>query len=60
VINADVDEAEIVDNVFTGFDSLLKEMKFKEALKRSLWSIPLHLGEGFTIGVKGWVFTVHF
>jgi ATP-dependent DNA helicase 2 subunit 1 len=46
---------EIVDDVVTSFDNLLSEMRFREAPKRAVWSIPFHLGEKFTIGVKGYV-----
>ena len=39
----------------TRIEELLEQMRIKEVPKRSLFSIPLHLAEGFTIGVKGYV-----
>lgn len=54
VLADDSKDAEIIDDVVTSFDALLSEMRFREMPKRSLWSVPLHLGEKFTIGVKGY------
>jgi ATP-dependent DNA helicase 2 subunit 1 len=39
----------------TRINDLLSQMRFHEAPKRSLFSLPLKLAEGFTIGVKGYV-----
>jgi hypothetical protein len=39
----------------TRIDDLLSQMRFHEAPKRSLFSFPLKLAEGFAIGVKGYV-----
>lgn len=39
----------------TRIEELLQQMRIKEIPKRSLFSIPFHLAEGFTIGVKGYV-----
>ncbi|KAF9650204.1 Ku DNA-binding complex, Ku70 subunit [Thelephora ganbajun] len=38
----------------TRIEELLEQMRVKEVPKRSLFSIPFHLAEGFTIGVKGY------
>lgn len=38
----------------TRIGELLEQMRFKEVPKRALFSIPFHLAEGFTIGVKGY------
>jgi ATP-dependent DNA helicase 2 subunit 1 len=40
-------------DVITELDALLQEMKIRELAKRSIFSIPMRLAEGFTIGVKG-------
>lgn len=37
----------------TRIDDLLSQMRFHEVPKRALFSIPFHLAEGFTIGIKG-------
>ena len=37
----------------TRIDDLLSQMRFHEVPKRALFSIPLELGKGFVIGVKG-------
>lgn len=34
-------------------DDLLSQMRFHEVPKRSLFSIPFQLAQGFTIGIKG-------
>ena len=39
----------------TGIEELLEQMRIKEVPKRTLFSIPFHLFEGFTIGVRGFV-----
>ncbi|KAF8520514.1 Ku DNA-binding complex Ku70 subunit [Gautieria morchelliformis] len=41
-------------DVITELDSLVQEMKIREMAKRSIFSIPMHLADGFTIGVKGY------
>jgi len=38
----------------TRIEELLEQMRIKEVPKRTLFSIPFHLAEGFTIGVKGY------
>ncbi|KIO25056.1 hypothetical protein M407DRAFT_76204 [Tulasnella calospora MUT 4182] len=38
----------------TGFDELKEEMRIRESVKRALFSIPLQLGDGLSIGVKGY------
>jgi len=43
-----------ITDISTGFSQLLEEMKIREIPKRSLFNIPLILGEGFVIGVKGY------
>jgi len=42
-----------VANPISGFDALMEEMRIRESTKRALFSIPLHLGDGLTIGIKG-------
>ena len=44
---------EQMPDVITELDSLVQEMKIREMAKRAVFSIPMHLAEGFTIGVKG-------
>ena len=39
----------------TKIEELLQQMRIKEVPKRSFFSIPFYLAEGFTIGVKGYV-----
>jgi hypothetical protein len=39
----------------TRIEELLEQMRIKEIPKRTFFSIPFHLAEGFTIGVKGYV-----
>ena len=34
-------------------EDLLSQMRIREVPKRSLFSIPFHLANGFTIGIKG-------
>lgn len=43
----------------TRIEELLEHMRFKEVPKRTLFTIPFHLAEGFTIGVKGYVLLPH-
>ena len=40
-------------------DDLLMQMKFREMPKRTLFSIPFEIGDGFVIGVKGYVEFIH-
>ncbi|KAF9554568.1 Ku DNA-binding complex, Ku70 subunit [Agrocybe pediades] len=35
-------------------EDLLAQMRFREVPKRAIYSIPFHLANGFTIGVKGY------
>jgi len=39
----------------TRIEELLEQMRIKEVPKHTLFSIPFHLAEGFTFGVKGYV-----
>jgi len=39
----------------TRIEELLEQMRIKEVPKHTLFSIPFHLAEGFTIGVRGYV-----
>jgi ATP-dependent DNA helicase 2 subunit 1 len=39
----------------TRIEELLDQMRIKEIPKRTLFRIPFHLAEEFTIGVKGYV-----
>jgi len=39
----------------TRVEELLEQMRIKEVPKHTLFSIPFHLAEGFTIGVRGYV-----
>ena len=36
------------------------QMKFREMPKRTLFSIPFEIGEGFAIGVKGYVVFIRY
>ena len=38
----------------TKIEELLEQMRIREVPKRTLFSIPFHLAEGFTISVKGY------
>ena len=38
----------------TRIDDLLAQMRFHEVPKRAMFTSTFKLGEGFTIGVKGW------
>lgn len=46
---------EPIPDPVTGFDELKEEMRIRESVKRAQFSIPLQLGEGLSIGVKGYV-----
>ena len=41
-------------------EDLLAQMRFHEVPKRAMFSVPFQLGEGFTIGVKGFVVPITF
>jgi ATP-dependent DNA helicase 2 subunit 1 len=43
----------------TRIDDLLAQMRFHEAPKRALFSIPLTLAKGLVIGVKGSAVLLH-
>ncbi|KAG8920207.1 ATP-dependent DNA helicase II subunit 1 [Tulasnella sp. 417] len=45
---------EPIPDPVTGFDELKEEMRIRESVKRALFSIPLQLGDGLSIGVKGY------
>jgi ATP-dependent DNA helicase 2 subunit 1 len=47
-------DTQIIPNVIRGFDRLLEDIKIRETPKRALFSIPFSLGDGFTIGIKGY------
>jgi ATP-dependent DNA helicase 2 subunit 1 len=44
----------------TKIEDMLAQMRFHEVPKRSLFSIPFHIADGFTIGIKGYVTTSSF
>ena len=44
----------------TKIEDMLAQMRFHEVPKRSLFSIPLHIADGLTIGIKGYVEDVIF
>ncbi|KAG8995655.1 ATP-dependent DNA helicase II subunit 1, partial [Tulasnella sp. 427] len=46
---------EPIPDPVTGFDELTEEMRIRESVKRALFTAPLQLGDGLTIGVKGLV-----
>ncbi len=56
-----VDEDELAENAsvlpesisISRVEDLLSQMRIHEVPKRTLFSVPLQLAEGFTIGVKG-------
>lgn len=45
---------EPIPDPITGFDELKEEMRIRESVKRALFSVPLQLGDGLSIGVKGY------
>ncbi|KAG9010474.1 ATP-dependent DNA helicase II subunit 1 [Tulasnella sp. JGI-2019a] len=47
-------DIETIPDPIAGFDELKEEMRIRESVKRALFSVPLHFGEGLTIGVKGY------
>lgn len=42
-------------DIITEMESLVQEMRIRELPKRAVFSIPLHLAEDFTIGIKGYL-----
>jgi len=50
----DNEDFQIIPDVIQGFDRLLEDIKIRETPKRALFSIPFSLGDGFTIGIKGY------
>ncbi|KAF8573937.1 SPOC domain-like protein [Ramaria rubella] len=50
----DENNGEKMPDVITELDSLVQEMKIREMAKRSIFSIPMHIADGFSIGVKGY------
>lgn len=42
----------------TRIDDLMSQMRFREAPKRALFSVPFELGKDFTIGVKGFAVVI--
>lgn len=56
LVLVDISESGDIDTVpdpIAGFEELKEEMRIRESVKRALFSVPLHFGEGLTIGVKG-------
>lgn len=52
----EVNEGLLPDSISVSrIDDLLAQLRFREMPKRSLFSIPFELAEGFVIGVKGCV-----
>ncbi|KAG8886389.1 ATP-dependent DNA helicase II subunit 1 [Tulasnella sp. 331] len=47
-------DIETIPDPIAGFEELKEEMRIRESVKRALFSVPLHFGEGLTIGVKGY------
>jgi ATP-dependent DNA helicase 2 subunit 1 len=43
-----------IPTVIEGFTKFLEEMSIREAPKRSMFHITMKMGEGFSIGVKGY------
>lgn len=41
----------------TKIEDMLAQMRFHEVPKRAIFSIPFHIADGFTIGIKGYVTT---
>ena len=50
----DNEDLQLIPDVVRGFGRLLEDMKIRETPKRALFSIPFVLGDGFTIGIKGY------
>ena len=50
----DNEDLQLIPDVIQGFERLLEDIKIRETPKRALFSIPFTLGEGFTIGIKGY------
>lgn len=40
-------------DVCEGFEQVIAEMRIREMPKRVMWSIPMEIADGLTIGVKG-------
>jgi ATP-dependent DNA helicase 2 subunit 1 len=41
------------DDVCEGFEQVIAEMRIREMPKRAMWSVPMEVADGLTIGVKG-------
>lgn len=52
---ADNDAVPTIPDVVSGFQDLIDKLQVRESAKRALFSVPLHLGKGFIIGIKGCV-----
>jgi ATP-dependent DNA helicase 2 subunit 1 len=50
----DNEDLQVIPDVIQGFGRLLEDIKIRETPKRALFSIPFTLGDGFTIGIKGY------
>lgn len=40
-------------DVCEGFEQVIAEMRIREMPKRAMWSIPMEVADGLTIGIKG-------
>lgn len=47
-------------DVCEGFEQVIAEMRIREMPKRAMWSIPMEIADGLTIGVKGFVLSSNF
>lgn len=50
----DEDLVQPIPTVIEGFTKFLEEMSIREAPKRSMFHITMTMGEGFSVGVKGY------
>ncbi|KAF8322618.1 ku70-like protein [Clavulina sp. PMI_390] len=41
-------------DVCEGFEGVIAEMRIREMAKRAMWSIPMEIADGLTIGIKGY------
>ncbi|KAF8340621.1 ku70-like protein [Cantharellus anzutake] len=53
-IGLEDDGASPFTSVCEGFEGVINEMRVREMPRRAMWSIPLEIAEGLTIGVKGY------
>jgi hypothetical protein len=45
-------------DVITSFQELFEKVKVRDMPKHSLFTVPLHLGPGFSIGVKAYFLSI--